>query len=250
MLPHNLCSFFKVIPYLDQSRWQSYFHLQRTVGYQKEILNLYAKIKANLADIQFNIWKYLRSEFHRDITSKLTVLFGTGCSGRILSNIGWRPWRIASVSVNSGRTNGKDTRITTNYSFHLPNRIIEIWESHCFMFRSIITLITQKCNDMFLPPSNLIVGNLRNQVRRCSRQNTEFKQSKMSSWNVCEVFEHLFRSHRVMVSMYDRVRLFFVLNLSDNLSLKYSISNIHHIISESKIYLLDYEIQITDDNTT
>ena len=34
----------------------------------------------------------------------LTVLFGTGCSGKILSKIGCRPWRIASVSVNSGRT--------------------------------------------------------------------------------------------------------------------------------------------------
>lgn len=67
------------------------------------------------------------------------------------------------------------------------------------------------------------------------------KQSKMSRWNVYEVFEHLLCSHRVMVSMYDRVRpFFFVLNLSDKLFLKYRTSNIHHI-SESKMFLLHYE---------
>ena len=72
----------------------------------------------------------------------------------------------------------------------------------------------------------------------------------MSSWNVCEVFEHLFRSRYVAVSMYDKVRPFsLVLNLSGNLSLKNRTSNIHHI-SESKMFLLHYEIQITDDNTT
>lgn len=34
----------------------------------------------------------------------LTVLFGVGGSGRILSRMGWRPFLIAKVSVNSGRT--------------------------------------------------------------------------------------------------------------------------------------------------
>ena len=64
------------------------------------------------------------------------------------------------------------------------------------------------------------------------------------------MFEHLFRSHHVTVLMYDRVRPFsFVLNLSGNLSLKSKTSNIHHL-SESKIFLLHYEMQITDDNTT
>ena len=52
-------------------------------------------------------------------------------------------------------------------------------------------------------------------VRRCSRQNTEVKQSKMSSWNVYGVFEHLFRSHRVTVSMYDR-KFWFYHSLSLN----------------------------------
>ena len=33
-----------------------------------------------------------------------TVLFGVGGSGRILSRMGWRPFLIAKVSVNSGRT--------------------------------------------------------------------------------------------------------------------------------------------------
>ena len=80
--------------------------------------------------------------------------------------------------------------------------------------------------------------------------NTEVKQSKMFSWNVYEVFEHLLCSHYITFSMYGSVRPFsFVLNLSGNLFLKYRTSNIHNI-SESKMFLLHYEMQIADDNTT
>ena len=94
-----------------------------------------------------------------------------------------------------------------------------------------------------LPPPS--IENLRNHVFPGDGN----KENKMSSCNVYELFEH-FRSHYLTVSMYDRVRPFsFVLNLSSNLSLKLRTSNIHHI-SESKIFLLRYEIQITDDNTT
>ena len=38
--------------------------------------------------------------------------------------------------------------------------------------------------------------------------------------------------------------------MTDNLSLKCRTSNIPRIISESKMFLLHYEIQTTDDNTT
>ena len=97
----------------------------------------------------------------------------------------------------------------------------------------------------------LLLGNLINQcdwvglgrVRRFSRQSTEVKQSKISSRNVCEVFEYLLCSYRITVSMYDRVRPFFVLNLSDNLSLKCRTSNTHHIIPESTMFVRHYEIQ-------
>ena len=66
-----------------------------------------------------------------------------------------------------------------------------------------------------LPPPS--IENLRNHVFRGDGN----KQNKMSSCNVYELFEHLFRSHHLTVSMYDRVRPFsFVSNLSSNLSLK------------------------------
>lgn len=64
------------------------------------------------------------------------------------------------------------------------------------------------------------------------------------------VFEHLFLSDRVTVSMYDGVRLFcfeFIRHLVSEVGPQ---KFIHHVMSESNMFLLHYGLRIIDINTT
>jgi hypothetical protein len=78
---------------------------------------------------------------HRLKTNYLTMLLGTGESGRILSKIGWRPCLIAKVSVNSGRT--------VNNTKHIKdiNKPVK-----CFRKRSYIVIAQTVLRGLLLYP--------------------------------------------------------------------------------------------------